>query len=246
MRLGVNIDHVATVRNARTGSHPSLVTAARIACEHGADSITVHLREDRRHIRDDDVRDLLSAGFRLNLEIAATEEMVAIGERLRPWAVCLVPEKREEQTTEGGLDLLLHGDARSSTRLKDKISRLRDCGAQVSLFIEADLAQITQAFDLGAAAVELHTGSYALEKEGREDVLNQLRRAAMATEECGLLCHAGHGLDFSNVEAIARIPAISELNIGYFLVAQALFDSLGTVVARMKELILSARANIES
>ncbi len=237
IRLGVNIDHVATLRNARSGEHPNILSAAEIACSNGADSITVHLREDRRHIRDKDVSCLLEAGFRVNLEMAATEEMISIAEHLRPHSVCLVPEKREEQTTEGGLDLLVDKE-----RLKTSVARLRECGAEVAMFIEADAIQIEAAKQLGAQAVELHTGSYAIaEGEEKQQRLQQLRVAARSADSCGIFCHAGHGLDFANVESVARIPEVIELNIGYFLVAQALFDSLGAVVARMKSLMLAAR-----
>ena len=242
IRLGVNIDHVATLRNARAGNHPDILEAAEIACKNGADSITVHLREDRRHIRDRDVSSLLKAGFRVNLEMAATDEMLAIAEKLRPHSICLVPEKREEQTTEGGLDLL-----QDKARLQTSIARLKNCGAEVALFIEPDKLQIEAAKDIGAQAVELHTGSYAIalgelkQERSKQERLQQLQLAATCAEQCGLFCHAGHGLDFSNVEAVAKIREIVELNIGYFLIAQALFDSLGEVVAQMKSLMLAAR-----
>ena len=239
LRLGVNIDHVATLRNARFGDHPNVVAAAGVVCAHGADGITVHLREDRRHIRDDDVVALMEAGFRLNLEMAACEEMVAIAERLRPAAVCFVPERREEQTTEGGLDVVT-----SKETLRSFVGRVRAVGCEVSLFVEPDEAQIVAASETGAQVVELHTGSYALSAdEGvREGVqLARLAEAARVAEEAGLSCHAGHGLDFDNVAAVARIEPIEELNIGYFLVGQALFDSRGGVVAKMKGVMRAAR-----
>ncbi len=239
IRLGVNIDHVATLRNARAGNHPNLLSAAEIACRNGADSITVHLREDRRHIQDADVASLLSEGFRVNLEMAATDEMVSIAEQMRPHSICLVPEKREEQTTEGGLNLLL-----DRQRLKTSVARLKDCGAEVALFIEPDRLQIEAAKEIGAQAVELHTGSYAIEEgEAKKQRLQELWLAATSAKECGIFCHAGHGLDFANVEAVAKIPEIIELNIGYFLIAQALFDSLEQVITRMKSLMLLARSD---
>ena len=238
LRLGVNIDHVATLRNARLGEHPSVVTAAGVACAHGADGITVHLREDRRHIRDDDVEALLAAGVRLNLEMAACEEMVAIAERLRPSAVCFVPERREEQTTEGGLDVVGGG-----RELRSFVERASVVGCEVSLFVEPERDQILAAGETGARAVELHTGSYALRSDDGVQ-LARLREAARAAEGVGLACHAGHGLDFDNVAAVARIEQIEELNIGYFLVCQALFDSLGGVVAKMKGLMRQARKEV--
>ena len=235
LRLGVNIDHVATLRNARFGEHPSVVAAARVVCAHGADGITVHLREDRRHIRDDDVEALLAAGVRLNLEMAACEEMVLIAERLRPAAVCFVPERREEQTTEGGLDVTGSGEL-----LRSFVGRVRAAGCEVSLFVEPDEDQILAAGETGAQAVELHTGSYALHPCDGVQVA-RLGEAARVAERAGLACHAGHGLTFDNVAAVARIRQIEELNIGYFLVCQALFDSLGRGVAKMKRLMHEAR-----
>ena len=235
LRLGVNIDHVATLRNARFGEHPSILAAAEVVCAHGADGITVHLREDRRHIRDEDVEALLAAGVRLNLEMAACEEMVVIAERLRPSAVCFVPERREEQTTEGGLDVVGSGEA-----LRSFVGRARAVGSEVSLFVEPDREQILAAGETGAQAVELHTGSYAL-RGGDGVQLARLREAARVAEGVGLSCHAGHGLDFDNVALVACIEQIEELNIGYFLVCQALFDSLGGVVAKMKGLMREAR-----
>ncbi len=241
LRLGVNIDHVATLRNARFGDHPDIVEAAGVACAHGADSITVHLREDRRHIRDGDVEALLAAGVRLNLEMAACEEMVAIAELLRPAAVCFVPERREEQTTEGGLDVVGGSKQGSSNKeLRSFVERMSAVGSEVSLFVEPDGDQIKAARQTGAKAVELHTGSYALRPDDAGQVA-RLREAAGIAEGVGLVCHAGHGLDFDNVAVVARIEQIEELNIGYFLVCQALFDSLGGVVAKMKGLMREAR-----
>ncbi len=235
LRLGVNIDHVATLRNARFGGHPDMVAAAAVVCAHGADGITVHLREDRRHIRDDDVEALLAAGVRLNLEMAACEEMVVIAERLRPAAVCFVPERREEQTTEGGLDVVGGG-----ATLHSFVERVSTAGSEVSLFVEPDRDQVVAAGKTGARAVELHTGSYALRPDDGVQVA-RLREAASIAEGAGLSCHAGHGLDFDNVAAVASIEQMEELNIGYFLVCQALFDSLGGVVATMKGLMRQAR-----
>ena len=240
LRLGVNIDHVATLRNARFGDHPDIVAAAGVVCAHGADSVTVHLREDRRHIRDGDVEALLAAGVRLNLEMAACEEMVVIAERLRPAAVCFVPERREEQTTEGGLDVV----GGSEQGLRSFVERVGAVGSEVSLFVEPDGDQIKAARQTGAKAVELHTGSYALRPDDDAGQLERLREAARIAEGVGLVCHAGHGLDFDNVVAVARIEQIEELNIGYFLVCQALFDSLGGVVAKMRGLMREAREGI--
>ena len=190
IRLGVNIDHVATLRNARAGNHPDILKAAEIACKNGADSITVHLREDRRHIRERDVSALLEGGFRVNLEMAATEEMLAIAEKLRPQSICLVPEKREEQTTEGGLDLL-----QDKTRLQTSVARLKDCGAEVALFIEPDKLQIEAAKDIGAQAVELHTGSYAIATDKpKQKRLQQLQLAATCASS-GAVFLATPGMD---------------------------------------------------
>jgi pyridoxine 5-phosphate synthase len=233
-RLGVNIDHVATVRNARGGEHPDPFDAARAAVAAGADGITMHLREDRRHIRDADV-DRVRAGIAapLNLEMAATEEMVAIACRLRPHACCLVPEKRQEITTEGGLDV-----AGQRSALHPAIARLRDAGIRVSLFIDPERAQLEAAAEVGAAVVELHTGAYA---EGHPGELERLRGAAALTPKLGLECHAGHGLTYGNVGPVAALPEVVELNIGHFLIGQAILDGLPAVVARMKQLMREAR-----
>ncbi|MGN7997377.1 pyridoxine 5'-phosphate synthase [Sphingomonas sp. 22176] len=238
LRLGVNIDHVATVRNARGSGYPDPVRAALLAAEAGADGITAHLREDRRHITDADIA-RLSAELTvpLNLEMAATEEMLAIALKHRPHAVCIVPEKREERTTEGGLDA-----AGMFELLAPMVARLRDNGSRVSLFIEPEARQIDAAIRLGAPVVELHTGRYA-ELDG-EDLAVELKRlsdAAALAARNGIEPHAGHGLTFDNVVPIAAIPQVMELNIGHFLIGEAIFDGLGPVVQRMRALMDSAR-----
>ena len=238
LRLGVNIDHVATVRNARGSGYPDPIRAALIAQEAGADGITAHLREDRRHIIDEDISRLIGAiALPLNMEMAATEEMVAIALRHRPHAACIVPERREEVTTEGGLNA-----ARQHNHLKPLISRLTDAGIRVSLFIEPDPAQIEAAISLGAPVVELHTGKYAhSEGEAQVGELRRIADAAALAAKNGLEAHAGHGLTFDNVIPIAAIPQIAELNIGHFLIAEAIFDGLGPVVRRMRALMDEAR-----
>lgn len=231
LRLGINIDHVATIRNARGGTHPDPLRAAAIAAAAGADGITAHLREDRRHIRDEDIERLVrEITLPLNFEMAATEEMVAIAERHRPHACCIVPERREEVTTEGGLDAVRQHD-----HLKPMVARLRDAGCRVSLFVEADPAQLEAAVSLGAPVVELHTGSYC-ESEGdaRAAHLDRIRAAAHRCSELGLECHAGHGLSFDTVGPIAAIPNIVELNIGHFLVGEAIFVGLEAAIRRMR------------
>jgi len=238
LRLGVNIDHVATVRNARGSGYPDPVRAALLAVEAGADGITAHLREDRRHITDDDIA-RLSAELTvpLNLEMAATQEMLAIALRHRPHAVCIVPEKREERTTEGGLDVAGHFE-----HLAPMVAQLRDNGSRVSLFIEPDERQIDAALRLGAPVVEFHTGRYCELAEG--DRAAELRRiadaAALAAKE-GIEPHAGHGLTFDNVIPIAAIPQIMELNIGHFLIGEAIFDGLAPVIRHMRALMDEAR-----
>lgn len=233
-RLGVNVDHVATLRNARGEAYPDPLLAAQVAIAAGADSITIHLREDRRHIRDSDVLRIRGMIDRpLNLEMAATEEMVGIALKTRPHACCLVPEKREEVTTEGGLDVAGHRMA-----LAPMVHRLRDAGIRVSMFVDPEWSQLEASAEIGAAVVELHTGAYC---HGREGELARLREAAGLTESLGLECHAGHGLTFDNVTPIAAIPQIVELNIGHFLIARAVFDGLPAAVARMKELMQAAR-----
>lgn len=234
IRLGVNVDHVATIRNARGGAHPDPFAAALIAVGAGADGITVHLREDRRHIRDMDLdRIAASPEIRLNMEMAATDEMVAIALRLRPAACCIVPERRAEVTTEGGLDAAGQGNI-----LGPRIRALRDAGIRVSLFLDPDAAQLEAAARLGAEVVELHTGSYA---EGREGELERLQAGAAALRGLGLECHAGHGLTYANVSPVAAIPEVVELNIGHFLVGQSVMDGLPGVVKRMKAIMLAAR-----
>ena len=229
LRLGINVDHVATVRNARGGTHPDPVAAALVAQESGADGITMHLREDRRHIRDDDLaRAKAALRIPLNLEMAATDEMVRIACRLVPNAICLVPERRQEVTTEGGLDA-----AGQFASLQSRVGSLREAGMRVSLFIDPDPVQIRAAAALGAPVVELHTGAYA---NGRTGELERLQIAARQATMLGLEVHAGHGLDYRNVAAIKEIAEIRELNIGHFLIGQAIQDGLAHVVAHMKAL----------
>ncbi|WP_294334954.1 pyridoxine 5'-phosphate synthase [uncultured Sphingomonas sp.] len=238
LRLGVNIDHVATVRNARGSGYPDPVRAALLAAEAGADGITAHLREDRRHITDADIARLSTElTVPLNLEMAATEEMLAIAIRHRPHAVCIVPEKREERTTEGGLDAAGMFDL-----LAPMVAKLRDNGSRVSLFVEPEAKQIDAAIRLGAPVVELHTGRYA-ELDG-EDLAVELKRlsdAAALAARNGIEPHAGHGLTFDNVVPIAAIPQVMELNIGHFLIGEAIFDGLAPVIRRMRDLMDSAR-----
>ncbi len=238
LRLGVNIDHVATIRNARGGRHPDPIRAAKVAEAAGADGITAHLREDRRHISDDDIDKLTrELTVPLNLEMAATQEMLEIALRAKPHAACIVPEKREERTTEGGLD------ARGGhNHLKPFVGRLVDAGIRVSLFIEADPAQLDAALRLGAPVVEIHTGAYA-EKTGaeRDAELERIRAAAAHAETIGLECHAGHGLTFDNVGAIAAIATLKELNIGHFLVGEAIFGGFDSAIRRMRALMDQAR-----
>ena len=238
LRLGVNIDHVATIRNARGGDHPDPVAAARLAADAGADGITAHLREDRRHIRDDDIARLMGEiDLPLNLEMAATEEMLGIALRHRPNAVCLVPEKREERTTEGGLDV-----AGLDNLLMPYVARLADAGCRVSLFIEPAPRQIDAAIRLCAPVVELHTGRYAhLEGEARAIELRRLADAAALAVKNGIEPHAGHGLTFDNVAGVAAIPQLVELNIGHFLIGEAIFGGLSEAVRRMKALMEGAR-----
>ena len=238
LRLGVNIDHVATIRNARGGLHPDPVRAAEIVARSGGDGITVHLREDRRHIRDEDLARVQAAsGLPLNLEMAATDEMVEIALRHQPHAACIVPERREERTTEGGLDAAgLHN------QLAPIVSRLGDAGIRVSLFIAPDPRQIEAAMKLGAPVVEFHTGEYA-HAEG-EAVVTELKRiadmAALAAKN-GIEPHAGHGLTYENVQPIAAIPQLAELNIGHYLIGEAIFCGLEASVRRMRELMDAAR-----
>jgi len=242
LRLGVNIDHVATVRNARGCAWPDPLRAAILAEASGADGITAHLREDRRHIRDADMEALRAGiGIPLNFECAATEEMHAILLRLKPHAACLVPERREERTTEGGLDV-----ASDVPRLTNYLRPLREAGIRVSMFIGHDPRQIEASAKIGAAVVELHTGLYSdLHAEGRldeaEDELAALRRAAAQAAALGLEVHAGHGLTYDNVEPVAAIPEVMELNIGHFLVGEAMFRGLGPAIEEMRRRMDVAR-----
>lgn len=238
LRLGVNIDHVATIRNARGGRHPDPVRAARLAAAAGADGITAHLREDRRHISDSDIDRLMAEiSLPLNLEMAATEEMLAIALRHKPHAACIVPERREERTTEGGLDA-----AGQLAHLKPMVAKLSDAGIRVSLFIEASERQLDAAKTLGAPVIEIHTGKYC-ETEGAEQAaeLERIRRAAAYAETLGLECHAGHGLNFETVTPVAAIPTIVELNIGHFLIGEAIFGGLDGAIRRMRALMNDAR-----
>ncbi len=243
LRLGVNIDHVATIRNARGGRHPDPLRAAHLAVEAGADGITAHLREDRRHISDTDIARLKAELTRpLNLEMAATTEMLEIALRHIPNACCLVPEKREERTTEGGLDVV--GQQRHLERI---VGELRSAGIRVSLFIEPELTAVAASAALGADIVELHTGAYcerALEDDAK-GVAREVERLALAARTAaaaGLEVHAGHGLTFNTVGALARMPEVVELNIGHFLIGEAIFGGLFTAVRRMRSLMDEARA----
>ncbi|MCF8480756.1 MAG: pyridoxine 5'-phosphate synthase [Rhodospirillum sp.] len=240
LRLGVNIDHVATIRNARGGAHPDPLRAAQVAAQAGADGITAHLREDRRHIGDGDIARLRAEiDLPLNLEMAATEEMLAVALRHAPHAACIVPEKREERTTEGGLDAKGGFD-----HLAPFVARLGDAGIRVSLFIEPDPVQLDAAKALGAPVVELHTGAYCDATGAAERLvqLDRVRRAAAHAEAIGLECHAGHGLTYGTVEAVAAISTIRELNIGHFLIGEAIFGGLEAAILRMRLLMGEARA----
>lgn len=231
LRLGVNIDHVATIRNARGGEHPDPVKAALLAVKAGADGITAHLREDRRHIRDEDIATLMAAlAVPLNLEMAATQEMLGIALKHRPHAACIVPEKREERTTEGGLDA-----AGQIEMLRPIVTALSEAGIRVSLFIEPDPAQIEAAMRLGAPVVEFHTGRYAhLSGAERAEELRRLSDAAALAAKNGIEPHAGHGLTFDNVGPVAAIPQVAELNIGHFLIGEALFSGLESSIREMR------------
>jgi pyridoxine 5-phosphate synthase len=243
LRLGVNIDHVATIRNARGGRHPDPVRAARLAATAGADGITAHLREDRRHISDHDI-DRLAREIKLplNLEMAATEEMLQIALRHRPHAACIVPEKREERTTEGGIDAV-----RQHARLEPLVKQLAQAQIRVSLFVEPDPFQLEAAKSLGAPVVELHTGAYCEaaahgDIELKERHFGAIRKAASEGVSLGLEIHAGHGLGFDTVGPIAAIMEIQELNIGHFLVGEAIFSGLDAAIRRMRALMDEARA----
>ena len=244
LRLGVNIDHVATIRNARGGRFPDPVRAAELAAKAGADGITAHLREDRRHISDHDIARLSrEIDLPLNFEMAATDEMLKIALEARPHAACIVPEKREERTTEGGLDA--HGQR---DHLKPIIAALSDNGTRVSLFIEADTLQLDAAAALGAPVVELHTGRYCdLHNDGDADgaarELTRIREAVAHGTSLGLEVHAGHGLAFDTVEGVAAIPELAELNIGHFLVGEAIFIGLEAAIREMRRLMDKARGS---
>jgi pyridoxine 5-phosphate synthase len=244
LRLGVNIDHVATIRNARGGRHPDPVRAARLAAQAGADGITAHLREDRRHISDDDIGRLTAEiDLPLNFEMAATQEMLDIALKYKPHAACIVPEKREERTTEGGLDVV-----RAYNSIAPYVRQLSDAGIRVSLFIEPDRKALDAAKSLGAPVVELHTGAYCeahIEAPGGVRTKRELERivtAAAHAEALGIECHAGHGLTFDTVAPVASIPTIVELNIGHFLIGEAIFSGLESAIKRMRSLMDKARA----
>ncbi len=242
VRLGVNVDHVATIRNARGGALPDPVRAARAAITAGADSITAHLREDRRHIRDADIEALRALSSPLNFEMAATPEMIALAVRLVPHACCLVPERREERTTEGGLNVI--GQKES---LRPAIAALKEAGIRVSLFVEPSLAVLEAAADLGAPVVELHTGTWcdALAAGDSAKAAAEFERIAAAAhggEKLGLEIHAGHGLDYASAEEVSRLPEIAELNIGHFLIGEAVFVGLGNTIARMRKAMDTGRA----
>jgi len=237
LRLGVNIDHVATIRNARGGDHPDPIRAARLAAEAGADGITAHLREDRRHMTDADIARLVAEiDLPLNLEMAATEEMLAIALRNRPHAACIVPERRAERTTEGGLDA-----AGKRNTLQPLVDRLGEAGIRVSLFIAPEARQVEAAARLGVPVVELHTGPYA-HSDGSVDELARLRAAATLAAGHGLEVHAGHGLGFANVGPVAAIPELAELNIGHFLIGEAVFTGLAAAIREMRARMDDARA----
>lgn len=237
--LGINIDHVATLRQARGTVYPDPAQAALIAEQAGADAITLHLREDRRHIQDRDVETLIDMlQTRMNLEMAVTDEMLGIAERIKPADCCLVPERREELTTEGGLDVLSQ-----MSRIKDACQRLASAGVRVSLFIDADAAQIEAASECGAPVIEIHTGHFADAKseQQREAELQKVISAVDIAVQAGLQVNAGHGLHYQNVTQIAAIPAIRELNIGHAIIAQSIFTGLDAAVKEMKQLMLSVR-----
>ncbi len=239
LRLGVNIDHVATLRQVRGSAYPDPLLAALVAEQSGADSITLHLREDRRHIQDHDVERMRSTlQTRMNLEMAATDAMVGIARRVRPHDVCLVPEKRQELTTEGGLDV-----SSQVPRIRQVCAALREAGSRVSLFIDPDASQLEAALEAGAPVVELHTGAYA-ESTGERQALELARlvEAARYGSRIGLTVHAGHGLHYHNVQPVAAIPEIVELNIGHAIVARAVFDGMAAAVREMKSLMNAARA----
>jgi len=234
IRLGVNIDHVATIRNARGGIHPDPVAAAILAQKSGANGITVHLREDRRHIRDEDLVRLKKAiKLPINLEMAATKEMLAIALKTKPNAVCIVPEKRKEVTTEGGLDLV-----KNAKNLAEIINQIRAKKIKVSLFIDANEDQIYKAHELKADIVELHTGEFCHKKgETQTMEFSKIKKCAKLATSLGLECHAGHGLNYKTAKKIAKIPEIVELNIGHFIIGEAIFTGLKEVIVKMKKMI---------
>ena len=236
LKLGVNIDHVATLRQARAGHEPSILEAAQLAIDSGADSITVHLREDRRHIQDKDVEDLRNElNLKLNLEMAATNEMLRKAEKIKPDYCCIVPEKREELTTEGGLDVIGAID-----HLKQFCDSLKRCNIQVSLFIDPDLAQITAANEIGADAIEIHTGQYANTNNPQTEIQKIIDSARFAND-IGLKVHAGHGLTKDNVGVIAAIPEIIELNIGHSIISRSIFVGLAEAIQEIKSSIQESR-----
>ena len=243
VRLGLNIDHVATLRNARGAARPDPIRAARVAAEAGVDGITAHLREDRRHIRDEDIRRIKAEiPLPLNLEMAATEEMTAIAVRTAPHACCIVPERREEITTEGGLDAAGGFDA-----LSPIVERLLEAGIRVSLFIDPEPQQVEGAFGLKAPVVEFHTGRYceawlAGDASAAESELARLASAARIAEQAGIEVHAGHGLDYETAAYLAALPQVCELNIGHFIIGEAIFLGLGQAISRMREAILKGEA----
>jgi pyridoxine 5-phosphate synthase len=242
LRLGVNIDHIATVRNARGGALPDPVRGALLAIESGADGITAHLREDRRHIRDEDIRRLMAIISKpLNFEMAATEEMVGIALAIKPHAACLVPEKRSERTTEGGLDVIGGHD-----HIRDATSRLKAAGIRVSLFIEPSIDALDAALSIGAPVVELHTGAWCeAVMEGSNDAATEFERIQLAAAKAaalGIECHAGHGLDYETARIIAALPQVVELNIGHFLMGEALFVGLPEAIRTMREAMNEGRS----
>lgn len=234
IRLGVNIDHVATIRNARGGIHPDPVTAAILAQKSGADGITIHLREDRRHIRDEDLKRLKKEiKLPINLEMAATEEMLKIALKTKPNAVCIVPEKRREVTTEGGLNVI-----KNEKVLREMIKKIRAKKIHVSLFVDANEDQIRTAKKIGADIVELHTGEFCHKKGAAQKTeLEKIKNCAKLCEELDLECHAGHGLNYETAKIISRIPQIRELNIGHFIIGEAIFDGLAAVIKKMRKTI---------
>ena len=240
IRLGVNIDHVATIRNARGGTHPDPVDAAIIAQKSGADGITIHLREDRRHIRDSDLA-ILKEEIKLpiNLEMAATEEMLEIALKTRPNAVCIVPEKRKEITTEGGLDVI-----KNQNLLQPIIAKIKEEKIRVSLFVDPDIKQITKCKELGADIIEIHTGEVCHQYENSNNIdkeLTKIKDCLVAANQIGLECHAGHGLNYDTAKIIAELPFIKELNIGHFLIGEAIFEGLEFVIKKMHKTINNSK-----